>query len=91
MHNDRCGSTCRQKCCRTGSGKEVKILEFVYRGTANVEPEMYDCTSNNWSHWNSNGKFKENLENYTRKQLERFITKDSCIWNITYNTESTAV
>ena len=62
MHNDRCGSTCRQKCCRTGSGKEVKILEFVYRGTANVEPEMYDCTSNNWSHWNSNGKFKENLE-----------------------------
>ena len=26
----------------------------MYRDTANVEPEMYDYTSNNWSHWNSN-------------------------------------
>ena len=34
--------------------KEVKIQEFMYRDTANVEPEMYDCTSNNWSHCNSN-------------------------------------
>jgi len=40
--------------CAKGRGKEVKIQEFVYRDTANVEPEMYDCTSNNWSHWNSN-------------------------------------
>ena len=39
--------------------KEVKIQEFMYRDTANVEPEMYDCTSNNWSHWNSNEKLKE--------------------------------
>ena len=28
----------------------------MYRDTANVEPEMYDYTSNNWSHWNSNEK-----------------------------------
>jgi len=42
--------------CAKGGGKEVKIQEFVYRGTTNVEPEMYDCTSNNWSHWNSNEK-----------------------------------
>ena len=41
------------------SGKEVKIQEFVYRDATNVEPEMYDCTSNNWSHWNSNEKLKE--------------------------------
>jgi len=33
-----------------GSGKEVKIQELMYRDTANVEPEMYDCTSNNWSY-----------------------------------------
>ena len=26
----------------------------------NVEPEMYDYTGNNWSHWNSNEKL--NLE-----------------------------
>ena len=45
MHTDRCGNTRRQKCCAKGSGKEVKIQEFVYRDTTNVEPEMYDCTS----------------------------------------------
>ena len=28
MHTDRCGNTRRQKCCATGSGKEVKIQEF---------------------------------------------------------------
>jgi len=62
MHTDRCGNTCRQKCCAKGSGKEVKIQEFMYKDTANVEPEMYNYTSNNWSHWNSNKKLKENLE-----------------------------
>ena len=50
MHGDRCGSNHRQKCCAKGSRKEVKIQEFVYRDTTNVETEMYDCTSNNWSH-----------------------------------------
>ena len=29
------------------------------RDTPNVETEMQDCTSNNWSHWNSNEKLKE--------------------------------
>ena len=65
-----------QKCCAKGSGKEVKIQEFVYRDTANVEPEMYDCTSNNWSHWNSNEKHKEKLGSCTGKTLDRFTTKD---------------
>ena len=62
MHTDRCGNTRRQKCCAKGSGKEVKIQEFMCRDTTNVEPERYDYTSNNWSHWNSNEKLKENLE-----------------------------
>ena len=62
MHTDRCGNTCRQKYCAKGSGKEVKIQEFMYRDTTNVEPEMYNYTNNNWSHWNSNEKLKENLE-----------------------------
>ena len=26
----------------------------MYRDTTNEEPELYDCTGNNWSHWNSN-------------------------------------
>jgi len=67
MHTDKYGSTCRQKCRAKGSGKEVKIQEFVYRDKTNVEPEMYDCTSNNWSHWNSNEKLKKNLENIPGK------------------------
>ena len=59
--------------------------------TANVEPEMYDCTSNNWSHWNSNEKLKEKIEKCTGKTFDRFTTKDSYTWNITHNKESTAV
>jgi hypothetical protein len=59
---NRCGNTHRQKCCAKGSGKEVKIQEFMCRDTPNVEPETYNNTSNNWSHWNSNEKLKENLE-----------------------------
>ena len=61
------------------------------RGTTNVEPEMYDYTSNNWSHWNSNEMLKEKFGNGTRKTFNRFTTKDSSTWNITHNTESTAV
>jgi len=70
--------------------KEAK-KKFMYRDTANVEPEMYDCTSNNWSHWNSNKKLKEKFGSCTGKTFDRFTTKDSCIWNITHNTESTAM
>ena len=40
MQTDRCGNTCRQKCCAKGSGKEVKIQEFMYGDIANVEPEV---------------------------------------------------
>jgi len=91
MHTERRGNTCRQKRHAKGSGKEVKIQEFGCRDTTNVEPEMYDYTSNNWSHWNSNEKLMEKCERYTRKTLDRFTTKDSYTWNITHNTESTAV
>ena len=74
------------------AGKKLKyIQELMYRDTTNVEPEMYDCTSNNWGHWNSNEKLKEKFGNCTRKTFDRFATKDSYTWNITHNTESTAV
>jgi len=69
----------------------IIIQECMYRDTTNVEPEMYDCTSNNWSHWNSNEKLKEKFVNYIRKTFDRFTTKDSYTWNITHNTESTAM
>ena len=67
------------------------IQEFMYRVTANVEPEIYDHTGNNRSHWVSNEKVKEKFVSFTRKTLIRFTTKDSYTWNITCNTESTAV
>ena len=91
MHTDRCGNTCRQKCCAKGSGKEVKMQEFMYIDTTNVEPEMCDYTSNNWRQWNSKEKLKEKFGRYTRKPLDKFTTKDSYTWNITHKTESTAV
>ena len=67
MHADRCGNTRRQKCGAIGSGKEVKIQEFMYRDTTNVELQMYNCTSNNWSHWNSNEKLKKIFGTVPRK------------------------
>jgi hypothetical protein len=36
-------------------------------------------------------KLKEKSVSYTRKTFDRFTTADSCTWNITHNTESTAV
>jgi len=60
----------------------------MYRDTTNVEPEMYDYTSNNW---NSNKKFKEKFASCTKKTFDRFTTKGRYTWNITHNTESTAV
>jgi hypothetical protein len=76
--------------CKT-KRKEDKIQGFMYRDTSNVEPEMYVYTSNNWSHWNSNGKLKEKFGSCTRKTFDRFTTKDSYPSNIKHNKESTAV
>ena len=69
MHTDRCGKTHRQKYCAKGSGNEVEIQEFMYRDKTNVEPEMYDYTSNNWSHWNHNEKLEEKFGSGTRKKI----------------------
>jgi hypothetical protein len=65
--------------CAKGSGKAVEIQECMFRGTTNVEPEMYDYTNNNGSHWNSNEKLKEKFGRCTRKTLDRFTTKYSYI------------
>jgi hypothetical protein len=63
----------------------------MYRDKTNVEHEVYDYTSNNWSHWNSNEKLEEKSGSCTRKTFDRFTTKDSYTWNIAHNTVSTAV
>jgi len=44
-----------------------KKLKYNSRDTTNVEPEICDSTSNNWSHWNSNKKLKKNLGTVPRR------------------------
>ena len=52
---------------------------------------MYDSTGNNPSHRNSNKRLKERFGSHTRKTLNSFTIKHSCTWNITHNTEVSAV
>jgi len=75
---------------RKEAEKKLKYMSLC-RGTMDMEHEMYDYTGNNWSHWNSKKSFKDKFGNCTRKTFDRFTTKDSYTWNITHNTESTAV
>jgi hypothetical protein len=42
--------------------KKLKYKSSGVEITTNMEPEMYDYTSNNGSHWNSNEKLKETFE-----------------------------
>jgi hypothetical protein len=67
------GSTRRQKSHKMKQKKATE--EFMYTGAMNVEQEMYDNTSNNWSHWNSNKRFKEKFGSYTEKRFKRLTTK----------------
>ena len=89
MHVDRYGNTSRQKCRAKGSRNET--YERLRTFARNLEHEMYDYTGSNWSHRNSNKRFKEKIGSHTKITFTIFTTKDSCTWNITYNTESTAV
>jgi len=65
--------------------------EFIYKDKSIVKPDMYVFISNTLSHWNSNEKSKEKFGSCTKKTFDRFTTKYSYTWNITHNTESTAV
>ena len=49
-----------------------------------MENAMYDYTGNNWSHQNSNKRFKEKYGIHIRKTLNGFPTKDSYTRNITH-------
>ena len=79
MHTDRCGNTGGQKFHAKGSRKENKIQEFMYRDIMTVEHEMYDYTSNNWSHRSSNKRFKEKYGSHTMKTLNRFTQKTAIL------------
>ena len=77
MHADRCGNTCRQKCCAKGSGREVKIQEFMYRDTTNVEHDVCDYTGNNWRDSSSNSWFEGRFVSRTGKTFNRFTIEDN--------------
>ena len=57
--------------------KEAENKLKYKRDKSNVESEMYDYTSNNWSHWNNNERLKEKFGSCTRETFDRFTTKDS--------------
>jgi hypothetical protein len=71
--------------------EKVKIQQFRYRDTANVElkctviPVIIGTTGI------VTESLREKSVSYTGKTFDRFTTADSCTWNITHNTESTAV
>jgi len=44
VHVDRCGNTRGRKCRAKGNTEEVKIQQFMYGDTTNVEHEMCACT-----------------------------------------------
>jgi hypothetical protein len=44
MHNDRHGNTGRQKCCAKGSGKAVKIQEFMWNLKRAIIPVIIGAT-----------------------------------------------
>jgi hypothetical protein len=69
----------------------VKLQQFRYRDTANLELEIYGYTGYNWSHWDGKGKLKEKSGSYSRKRIDRFTRADSCTWNSTHNTERAAM
>jgi len=78
-------------CDAEGRRKGAHIEEFMSGDERNVEYEMYDHTDNNWSHRNSNKRFKDSCGSHSGKTFILFTTKDSYTWNITHNTESPAV
>jgi hypothetical protein len=89
MHTGSCGSTSGQKYHAKGKRKEKKIQQVLYRDTKNVEmkcviiPVIIGAT----------GIVTKGLKFgiHDRKTSNIFSTKDSYTWNVTNNTESTAV
>ena len=91
MHTDRCGNTADRSVMQKEAEKKLKIQRVMYRDTRNVKHETYNYTGTNCSHRNGNKRFKNKFGSHIRKAFNRLTTKYSCTWNITHNTEITAV
>jgi hypothetical protein len=73
-----------------GAEKKLKHKSLCIK-TTNVENKMYYYTGNNWSQRKCNRRFKEKFGSHTRKNSIDSLQKNSFTWNITHNTDSTAV
>ena len=58
IYNNNWSNTSEEVCKAEGSRKS-EVQEFTYRDTRIMEHEMCGYTGNNWSHRNSNERFKE--------------------------------
>jgi len=83
MHTDRCGNTRRQKCCAKYKSLCIEI-QRMWNLKCTIVPLIIGGTGI------VTRSIRKNLE-AAGKTFDRFTTKDSCTWNITRNTESTAV
>ena len=83
MHTDRCGNTADRNVKQKEAEKKLK-----YKGLCR---EIRGTSGINWSHRNGNKSFKDKFGSHIRKAFNRLTTKYSCTWNITHNTEITAV
>jgi len=74
-----------------GTCKENVLTKSVWQKNGTPFNDDDDDNNNN----NNNGivtrSLRKNLEAVPGKKFHRFTTKDSYTWNITHNTESTAV
>ena len=52
---------------------------YMYRDTTNVEHDMHNYTSNNWSHQSSNKRFKEKFRSHIKKTFNRFTIKTAIL------------
>ena len=91
MHTDRCGNTRGQKYRAKGSGTEAKIHELcieiqrMWNLKCEIIPVITGATGI------VTKGLKEEFGIHTRKKFNRFNTKGSYIWNITYHTGSKTV
>jgi activator of HSP90 ATPase len=74
-----------RKVMQKEAENKLNARVFMYGDTRNVEHEMF-------GHVSSNERFKEEIGNHNRKTFSRFNkNKHNYTWDITSNTESTAV
>jgi hypothetical protein len=93
MHIDRCGNTCRQKCFAKGSGKKLKYknlcreIQRMWNLKCTIIPVIAGATGI------ATRSLRKNLEAVPGKHSIVSLQKTAIrsTWNITHNTESTAV